>query len=336
MNIYIDKPNLLSIIHSAKSETYSDCMRMLKNNFCMFFTFAKGDILQLDSLEKQDAMQWLTQMTSGVNASNHDNVKWGSLFPSRPLNVDSFKGEQLTSVYCLSKESDPKLDAHAKKGNFLIACEGQEIAILSSLYFDSLQYTKNIFHKISSWEDLKEYVSPCTDIIIADQFIFSSPELYQKNIYSLIRALCSKVKNSHVNIVVFTLKSNYNKLTSTEFEPDWDTIYSKIRKCAEKYSSFNVTFVTASKQTLEEHDRTIFTNYKYFSSGDSYNYFDSNDAKITNGRNLHAHSHADKDNESDAKKFLKDMQKIIDSINSINNLSLIKKDKICNFLNFPQ
>ena len=144
---------------------------------------------------------------------------------------------------------------------------------------------------------MKEYVSPCTDIIIADQFIFSSPELYQKNIYSLIRALCSKVKNSHVNIVIFTLKSNYNKLTSTEFEPDWDTIYSKIRKCAEKHSSFKVTFVTASKQTLEEHDRTIFTNYKYFSSGDSYNYFDSNDVRITNGRNLHAHSHAEKDNE---------------------------------------
>ena len=336
MNIYIDKPNLLSIIHSAKSETYSDCMRMLKDNFCVFFTFVKGDILQLDPLEKQDAMQWLTQMTSGVNASNHDNVKWGSLFPSRPLNVDSFKGDQLTAVYCLSKERDPKLEAHAKKGNFLIAREGQEIAILSSLYFDSLQYTKNIFPKISSWEDLKEYVSPCTDIIIVDQFIFSSPELYQKNIYSLIRALCSKVKNSHVNIVVFTLKSNYNKLTSTEFEPDWDTIYSKIRKCAEKYSSFNVTFVTASKQTLEEHDRTIFTNYKYFSSGDSYNYFDSNEAKITNGRYLHAHSHAYKDNESDAKKFIEDMQKIIDSINSKNNLSLIKKDKICNFLKFPQ
>lgn len=311
-------------------------MRMLKNNFCMFFTFAKGEILQLDSLEKQDVMQWLTQMTSGVKAANQDNVIWGSLFPYRPLNVATFKSDQLTAVYCLSKESDLKLEAHANRGNLLIACEGQEIATLSSLYFDSLQYTKNIFHKVSSWEDLKEYVSPCTDIIIADQFIFSSPELYQKNIYSLIRALCSKVKNSHVNIVIFTLKSNYNKLTSTEFEPDWDTIYSKIRKCAEKYSSFNVTFVTASKQTLEEHDRTIFTNYKYFSSGDSYNYFDSNDVKITNGRNLHAHSHAEKDNESDAKRFLEDMQKIIDSIKSKNNLSLIKKDKICNFLNFSQ
>ncbi|MBE6323199.1 MAG: hypothetical protein E7073_09310 [Bacteroidales bacterium] len=302
----------------------------------MFFTFAKEEILQLDSLNKKDAMLWLTQMTSGVNAANQDNVKWGSLFPSRPLNVDSFKGDQLTAVYCLSKESDPKYGTLANKGNLLIACEGQEIAILSTLYFESLQYTKNIFHKVSSWEDLKEYVSPCTDVIIADQFIFSSPELYQKNIYSLIRALCSKVKNSHVNIVVFTLKSNYNKIKSTEFEPDWDTIYSRIRKCAEKYSSFNVTFVTASKQTLEEHDRTIFTNYKYFSSGDSYNYFDSNDAKITNGRYLHAHSHAEKDNESDAQRFLEDMQKIIDSIKSKNNSSLIKKDKVCNFLNFGE
>lgn len=279
-------------------------------------------------------MQWLTQMTTGINETNKDAVKWESAFPARPLDVSTFKGDQLMAVYCLSKDSDPKLESHAKKGNLLIACEGQEIETVSSLYFDALQYTKNIFHKISSWSDLEAYISPCTDIIIADQYIFSSPELYQKNIYSLIRVLCSKAKNAHVNIVVFTLKSNYSKQTKTEFEPAWDTIYTKIRKCAEKHSSLNVTFVTASKETLEEHDRTIFTNYKYISSGDSYNYFDSNDTKITTGRNLHVHSHAERDNEDDAKKFLADMQEIINSIKGKNNLSLIKKDGICNFLNF--
>lgn len=336
MNIYIDKQNLLSIIHSAKSETYSDCMRMLKSNFCMFFTFTKEDVQQLEAIEKQDVKQWLTQMTSGVSTSNQENVKWGSLFPSRPLNISAFNSDQLTSVYCLSRDSDSKLETYIKKGNLLIACEGKEIEALSSLYFESLQYTKNIFHKISSWKELENYISPCTDIIIADQYILSSPDLYQNNIYSLIRALCSKAKNSHVNIVIFTLKSNYNKQNQIEFEPDWDTIYTKIRKCAEKYSSFNVTFVTASKQTLEEHDRTIFTNYKYISSGDSFNYFDSNDKKITNGRNLHVHSHAEIDNEADARKFIDDMQAIIDTILRKNNQSLIKKDKICNFLRFSQ
>jgi hypothetical protein len=137
-----------------------------------------------------------------------------------------------------------------------------------------------------------------------------------------------------VNIVIFTLKSNYNQKTKNEFEPDWDTIYSKLRKCADKHSSFNVTFVTASKQNLEEHDRTIFTNYKYFASGDSYNYFDSNGDRITNGRYLHAHSHADKDNDADAKQFVGDMQKIIDNIKRLNNQTLVKKDKISNYLNF--
>ena len=334
MNIYIDKSNLLSVVHSAKKENYHDCMRMLKDNFSIYFTFAKKDIINLEQDDKQDVMQWLTQMASGINSSNKEPVQWESRFPNRPLDISTFNSEQLSSVYCLSKSSDSKLEAQLQKGNLIIACEGQEIEALSTLFFESFQYTKNIFHKISSWSDLEKYVSPCTDIIITDLYIFSSPELYQQNIYSLIRTLAGRVKNSRVNIVIFTLKSNYNQKTKNEFEPDWDTIYSKLRKCADKHSSFNVTFVTASKQNLEEHDRTIFTNYKYFASGDSYNYFDSNGDRITNGRYLHAHSHADKDNDADAKQFVGDMQKIIDKIKRLNNQTLVKKDKISNYLNF--
>ena len=334
MNIFIDKPNLLSVIRSAKKENYNDCMRMLKDNFTIFFTFAKKDILSLGQNDKQDVMQWLTQMASGINSSNKEPIRWESIFPNRPLDISTFNTEQLSSVYCLAKASDAKLESHIQKGNLIIACEGQEIEALSTLFFDSFQYTKNIFHKVNSWSDLGKYVSPCTDIIVADLYLFSSPELYQQNIYSLIRALAGRVKNSRVNIVIFTLRKNFNQVSKTEFEPDWDTIYSKLRKCADKHSSFNVTFVTASKQNLEEHDRTIFTNYKYFASGDSYNYFNSNGEKITNVRYLHAHSHADKDNDADAKQFIMDMQKILDNIRKLNNPSLVKKDKISNFLIF--
>ena len=334
MNIYIDKSNLLSVVHSAKKENYNDCMRMLKDNFRIFFTFSKQDIVSLEQNDKQDVMQWLTQMVSGIKSSNTEPVKWDSAFPARPLDIASFNSEQLSSVYCLSKDSDPKLLSHIQKGNLIIACEGQEIEALSTLFFESFQYTKNIFHKVSSWHDLERYVSPCTDIIVTDLYLFSSPELYQQNIYSLIRVLAGKVKNSRVNIVIFTLKKNYNQMTKTEIEPEWDTIYSKLRKCADKHSCFNVTFVTASKQNLEEHDRTIFTNYKYFSSGDSYNYFNSNGEKITNGRNLHVHSHAEKDNDADAKLFIMNMKKIVDNIKRLNNQSLVKKDKVSNFLIF--
>lgn len=335
MNIYIDKTNLLSVIHSAKDEKYSDCMRMLKQNFRFFFTFPKTDIGGLDQNDKQDVMQWLTQMTTGVSVDAKEQVIWESAFPARPLDVSTFDINQLTSIYCLSRESDPKIEGMANKGNIIIACEGQEIEVLSSLFFDSYQFTKNVFREVSSWDDLENYVSPCTDIIITDQYLFSSPELYQQNIYSLIKVLGNKDKNTHINIVIFTLRKNYNQATETEFEPDWDTIYSRIRKCAEKHSSFSVTFVTASKKTLEEHDRTIFTNYKSFASGDTYNYFNSTNEKITHGRYLHAHSHADKSNESDAKEYLQDMQSVVDNIWRLNK-SLIKKDKSSNFLKFPE
>lgn len=336
MNIYIDKPNLLSVVHSAKKENYNDCMRMLKDNFRIFFTFSKKDIVDLEQNDKQDVMQWLTQMVTGINSSNTDPVKWESTFPPRPLDTTSFNSEQLSSVYCLSKDRDSKMFSHIKKGNLIIACEGQEIEALSSLFFDSFQFTKDIFDEVSSWSDLEKYISPCTDIVITDLYIFSSPEIYQQNIYSLLRVLGSKAKNSKINVIIFTLKSNYIKESKIEFEPDWDTIYSKIRKCAEKHSSFNVTFVTASKETLEEHDRTIFTNYKVFASGDTYNYFNSNGERITKGRWLHVHSSAIKNNEAKASKFIQDMQSIIDGIENKKNDRLIKKDKISNFLVFRQ
>lgn len=336
MNIYIDKPNLLSVIHSVKNDRYSDCIKMLKNCFSIYFTFSKDDVKKLPNADKVDIMQWLTQMSTGVGNTEEENVKWESRFPMHPLEVSTWNSEKLSSVYCLSKENDIKLESTMKKGNLIIACEGEEIETLSSLFFENYQFTKDIFHKITSWNDLESYISPCTDIIISDPYIFSSPELYQQNILSLFRVLGSKIKNSQINIVIFTLRKNYDQSSRTEFEPDWDTIYSKIRKCSEKHSKFNVTFVTAGKDTLEEHDRTIFTNYKLFSSGDTYNYFNSSGKKITKGRWLHVHSLADKDNEATSKIFIKDMQTIIDTISQKNNETLIKKDKISNFLNFSQ
>lgn len=341
MDIYIDKPNLLSIVHSYKNEQYADCIRMLKDNFRIIFTFDKDEIKNMESNDKQDVMQWMSQLSTGLKADYPENPKWKNKFPSSPFDISKFENdktstreEKLSAVYCLSRENDQKIEEHARKGNLMIAVEGQEINVISSLFFDSLQYTKNIFQKITSWDKISKYTSPCTDVIICDQFLFSSPELYQNNIYSLIRALCANVKDTRVNIIIFTLKSNYDKNNKIDFEPDWNTIYTKIRKCAEKHSSFNVTFVTASKNTLEEHDRTIFTNYKCFASGDSYNYFNNSGEKITNGRYLHVHSNADLDNKIDAEEFLKDMQDIINNIRELNNPSLIKKDKISNFLNF--
>lgn len=85
---------------------------------------------------------------------------------------------------------------------------------------------------------------------------------------------------------------------------------------------------------LNEHDRTLFTNYKTFVSGDSFNYLDSQGERITNGRYLHVSSHVYTNNYKIFQKFYTDMQQLVDNIKQKNNPDLIKGDKESNYLKF--
>jgi len=70
-----------------------------------------------------------------------------------------------------------------------------------------------------------------------------------------------------------------------------------------------------------------------FSSGDSYNYFNSQGTKITSGSWFHIYSLADNANMANADRLIKDVQELINVLKRIND-SNIKKDRICNFLKF--
>ena len=329
MNAYFDFHNFLSLIHSANDIRYGDCIRMIKDNFKINFTFSKDYIAKAKHDDKMDIMQWFTNMATGMG-----DISWESKIPSRPININQIKTPPNNiSVYCLDEAQYNALEGLIKKGIIIIAKVGDEIEAFSGLLIYSNQYTKNIFANIQDWEDIKDYSSPCTDIIIVDQYIFSSPELYEPNLYKLIKCLADHSQNEKLNIVIVTLNKLYNKKTNFTFEPDWNKIYSELRSKINKKFRPNITFITASQGRLEEHDRTIFTNYKTFASGDTYNYFDNKGNKITNGRYLHAHSLADKDNMRDALKLLDDLQKLVNELKSLND-SLIMKDRVCNFLNF--
>ena len=85
---------------------------------------------------------------------------------------------------------------------------------------------------------------------------------------------------------------------------------------------------------MEEHDRTLFTNMKYYVSGDSYNYFDSQNKVMTKGRYLHIHSMASRTNYNIGIGFVHDMQNIIEKVEKLNNNDLIKGKKESNYLHF--
>ena len=328
MDAYFDFSSLLSLVHSANDQRYGDCMRMIQDNFTIKFTFKKESIAEAKKDDREDIMQWFTNMASGLG-----DLKWDSLFPENPIRMDEIKKyPNNSSVYCLDDNIREDLDKLIDKGIVIVGKTGSELNLLSNLHFKS-QYIKNIFQKVDSWDCIKNYISPCSDIIIVDQFILSSPELYESNLYNLVKCLADKCnKNEKINIVIVTLKKTYDRITHREFEPDWDRIYSEMRQRINPKNRPNITFVTALGNKLE-HDRSIFTNYKTYASGDSYNYFSRNGEKITRGRYLHVHSLADKDNMDDANKLLKDTQDLINKLKSLNSDN-IKKDMKCNFLTF--
>lgn len=327
MKVFFDFPNLISFIHSAGQPEYNDCMRMLLDNFELHVSFSQEEIEKMNGDDKDDFVFWISSIDNLAS-----EIKWNDQRFYDSFNPYDLGREYLMTVYCI--QSGQK---EADKGTLLIAKEGEELKTLSSLFIKGNQYMDNIFDKISKWKDLLKYSSPCTDIVIADSFIMSDNSLLSSNIIPICRELCSRAKNQKVNIVIITLKDD------SKSKDDWKTIRSKIKDGVGGKFRPNVTIVEARRerkdgeQRIKEHDRTIFTNYKLFVSGDSYNYFDSNGNKITGGRWLHVHSNADRDNMRSSMRFIDDMQEIISETEKV-NVDLIKSDERCdkksNFLRF--
>lgn len=318
MKVVFDFPNLISFIHSAEQDEYNDCMRMLKDNFDIHFSFSKEDVKMMTGDEKDDFLAWIRKLG---NVSSE--IIWNDNRFNDAFNPFELGREYLMAVYCLQSSHQA-----IENGTLIIANEGEELKMLSSLLFAGNQYMEEIMEKINKWDDISPYISPCTDIVVVDQFILSDNSLLTSNIVPLCRLLCSKSKKQKINIVIFTLKED----PRTKVVPNWGKIREKIKDSIGGKYKPNVTFVTVSKGNLQEHDRTIFTNYKLFVSGDTYNYFDSTGEKITDGRWLHVHSNARRNNMKSSLKFIDDMQSVILKVRS--NSDLIKEDKICNFLEF--
>lgn len=288
--------------------------------------FPKDELLE-DSDENEMIKDWMKSCTDGFDT---ESWHWGCVFPLRPIKSNvakTFTPLQHSAVYLIN---DEKLSLLKDKHQYLVSDFGEEIEVLAQLWFDDRQYTKNIFPKLDSWAKLMDYQSPCSDIIICDQYIIMNENLLDFNLYELLLQLCYSSAQSKMNIVIFTLKESNGRRCV-----DCSILKNKIQQILEEKTGLkpNVAIITGSSQKLGEHDRTIFTNYKLYNSGDSFNYFDSKGSKITDGRFFHVHSLVSKDNESTACLFLKDMQILYDNIKNTAPDNIYKETACkCNYL----
>lgn len=333
MNVYIDKRNLVSYVHSRGDARFEDCNTMLKKCCDIKFTFSKNEVEKLDGIiDKETSSKiklWMSTMVQGFKGK----IEWEINFPPRPLKTNMhnlFSNEDLSAVFLLD---DEKVDTVKNKGSIIVDGPGGELNALSQLIInDDNLYAKMLNpRKQTNWDFLESYVSPATDIIIVDRFLPLDQNLYENNLYTLVEKLAIKSR-CKLNYVIFSDKEERsNGVTIT---PNWDNLKNNIKRIVERVTGCppNITFVLKYKV---EHDRTVFTNYKLFHSGDTYNYFNSNWGNITTGRYLNIDSIASKDCSDGCCSFIEDMQAVIDNV-IILNPDLIKGDKKSCFLKFEQ
>ena len=240
---------------------------------------------------------------------------------------------RLLFVYLID---DERIEQIREYGLLLYGGVGSEIEILSSLIITGTDYgfVKQLpIKKLTHWNNLRGYTSPCSDIILVDQYLFSFKELYDVNICELIGEMCTHAKGAKLNIVILTLPLCYDKRSKKTFPPDWGDIRKKIKGVVEARTgkSPNVTFILSSN--LGEHDRTIFTNYKSIESGDTFNYFDYKWKVISSGRHIEIFSLADREFYANSMQFVSDMQTVLDNTQRLNGDNIIG-DKKSNYLKF--
>lgn len=332
MNAYIDFANFCSYLSSMSNQDFVKCNEVLLNAFNLCFTFDKSEIQKAKKEIKRYFDLWLRTATKNRNGKKND---WNINFPPRPVHKSShisFSKDLLSSIYMLDGEN---VKEWAETGCLLVGEKGTELDLIKKLqisktFIPTKQYR---IRSMSDWSTIGDNSTPCTDIIVVDQYLFSQSELeYEINSYSLIEQLCKWSKSTAINIVIFTLK-DYKEGDQRQNIP-FVTIERQLKQKLSQRIGVepNITFVILPGQ--EQHDRTILTNYKMYTSGDSFKYFKdgTNVSLCTHGEWMYISSLHDDDVLQNAHDFIHDLQGIIDNVKG--GLMSIRGDRKSFFLDF--
>lgn len=325
MKLYIDIEHFKSLAMSSSSEQFGSIVQMLRHDCDIVLTFAKQDlyitskkqaVLKIDSLWKQFQ----------TNRGKLETLEENGEIPTFSVPENNF--EDYTSLYFV--------DSSKIIRGLQCPAVGEEIKALTGMYVNNRYIPTKQYHtpEMRDWSQIENDSCSCTDIIITDQYLFAQSDIYyQKNAYDLICALCQKSKNVKVNIVIFTLATY--KDGDINREVNFLSIERNLKRKVEEVigEEPNITFVKLPIKSV--HDRKIFTNYKSFSSGDSYKYFIESNGEIqfaSNGMDLYSNTHIDRDNLRNAQLFIAHLQEVVND--RAGGLSSISGDKKSNFLHF--
>lgn len=349
MKLYIDLENLKSLANNQDGEI----KKLIRENFDVFYTFGEGDIKKEKRQKIAKIESWQKNLSSGrmgkgvcyetdlTSFRENDN---GTLHPKDELqSVFLINNEYIIPNGLITSRNCSGIDALK---NLLI-----ENKCIPAKFYYTRPENDNVIQK---WEIVSKNVSPCTDIIINDRYMFAQSDFeYENNSYKLIEELCKKSKGQRLNIVIVTLmchnmnekkkqKDGTYKDASVEYKISIPSITRNLKRITNDITGYeaNITIVAQQNDPRNKriHDRAIFTNYKLFISGDSFKYYrdktyDSSISTefISRGVWFGVCSLFDDEHNKIAKRFLDDIQEIIDESRTL-QINPIYGDGESNFL----
>lgn len=329
MDLYIDKENLKSFIHSRSEDDFDDCLRMIRRQLHVIYNMDKSVFR-----DDPEMTQWLLRMGEGRGASEETDTFNNDLFPLRPIKSNSYiewDRKELSAVYLIDDLNTIKLK---NKGCVLLGDIGEELRVLLKLFCGrdyDYHHLYDLQKNFNSWEQLvdENQMLPCTDIIINDRYLFNDDfMLVEYNLYRMLKAIVNNVKNK-VNVVVYTQNDSIRNFGI-------DKATSIIKSAIEKTTSMkpNITYVTSgAKPTKIPHDRFVITNYRLIRSGDSFIYFNTKGEKITKGGSLDIDSLAKYETYVFVNSLLESLQSIYNDLYRLNK-DLIIGSRVSNFIKF--
>ncbi len=131
----------------------------------------------------------------------------------------------------------------------------------------------------SSWARLGEYLTPFTDVVIVDGYIFSDSSLVPSNLEQIIVEL-DKATPVKFNLTILSFAGEGIK------KIDGQTEYDNLQALKQRLNLKCDIELIFTPREMKEHDRHIITNYIRIKSGDSFNYFNSKGEVITKGTEI--------------------------------------------------
>ncbi len=332
MDAYFDYTNFCSYLATYEKSDFRECNDVLRSQFNRRFTFNRDHLLEIkDPKIKRNFDLWTLNNAANRRGTVND---WNASFPVHPIDSAKFlvadpeHPDKLNSIYMLDGNDASSLAYH---GALLVAKPGQELEVINNLRVREEDFQDVEIYparELKDWSIVNQFASPCTDIIIADPWIFMHGKdphrLYKNNVYAILDSLARYANDIALNIVFVTEtieKDGSEKL-------DVRQIISEIKDLiAERVGRVpKVTFV----RPWQLHDRYIITNYKWITSSHTFTYFEEDGKNFTTGESLHIHAAYSPKKRELQKQLIASVQAEINA-----RRASVIGDRVSNFLNFP-